>query len=143
MRQRLHDKIEFLKQNRSEKEGTKQKKHNIKREAPKGKKSAPVEDKRPKLDEAESKEEVKQEAPVVSTPSVNDVISKYTLIFCIQCSIQFGKIRGTEEVDTSLRPKVKKDIHQLLKKAQKKQEYIKKLESTESGKVRVNDMIDG
>lgn len=46
-------------------------------------------------------------------------------------------------MDTSLRPKVKKDIHQLLKKAQKKQEYIKKLESTESGKVRVNDMING
>lgn len=91
MRQRLHDKIEFLKQNRSEKEGTKQKKHNIKREAPKGKKLAPVEEKRPKLDEAESKEEVKQEAPVVSTPSVNDVISKYTLIFAF--NVVFSLVR--------------------------------------------------
>ena len=50
-------------------------------------------------------------------------------------SIQFGKVRGSAEVDTSLRPKVKKDIHKLLQKAQKKQEYIKQLESTESGKV--------
>lgn len=91
MRQRLHDKIEFLKQNRSEKEGTKQKKHNIKREAPKGKKLAPVEEKRPKLDEAESKEEVKQEAPVVSTPSVNDVISKYTLV--VPFNVVFSLVR--------------------------------------------------
>lgn len=46
-------------------------------------------------------------------------------------------------MDTSLRPKVKKDIHQLLKKAQKKQEYIKKLESTESGKVGEREWIEG
>ncbi len=58
-------------------------------------------------------------------------------------SIQFGKVRGSAEVDTSLRPKVKKDIHKLLQKAQKKQEYIKQLESTESGKVEIkrNDLI--
>ena len=58
----------------------------------------------------------------------------------VNLSIQFGKVRGTAEVDTSLRPKVKKDIHKLLQKAQKKQEYIKQLESTESGKVEMNRM---
>ena len=58
-------------------------------------------------------------------------------------SIKLKKVRGSDEVDTSPRPKGKKDIHKLLQKAQKKQEYIKQLESTESGKVEIdrNDMI--
>lgn len=62
------------------------------------------------------------------------------LILVLNLSIQFGKVCGTSEVDTSLRPKVKKDIHKLLQKAQKKQEYIKQLESTESGKVKITKM---
>ena len=37
------------------------------------------------------------------------------------CSIQFGKVKSTPEVDTQVRPKARKDIHKLLKQAQKKQ----------------------
>lgn len=48
-----------------------------------------------------------------------------------------------EEVDTSLKPKPHKDIHKLLKQAQKKQDYLKKLKSTEAGKVDVNWLSEG
>ena len=50
-------------------------------------------------------------------------------------SLQFGKIKTVVETDTSLRPKKRKDIHTLLKQAQKKQEHLKQLKSTEAGKV--------
>lgn len=58
-------------------------------------------------------------------------------------SIQFGKLKGTEEVDTSLRPKARKDIHKLLRQAQKNQEYLKKLKESKDGQVRVMEMDDG
>ena len=50
-------------------------------------------------------------------------------------SLQFGKIKTVVEADTSLRPKKRKDINTLLKQAQKKQEHLKQLKSTEAGKV--------
>ena len=40
--------------------------------------------------------------------------------------MQFGKIKAQKEVNTSLRPKVRKDIHTLLKQAQKKANKKKK-----------------
>ncbi len=50
-------------------------------------------------------------------------------------SMQFGKIKTQKEVDTSLRPKARKDIHTLLKQAQRKQERLKEMKSTEAGRV--------
>ena len=38
-------------------------------------------------------------------------------------------------MDTSLRPTARKDIHKLLRQAQKKQEYLKKLKESDEGKV--------
>lgn len=49
-------------------------------------------------------------------------------------SIQFGKVKATQEVDTQNRPKARKDIHKLLKQAQKKQDYLKNLKTTEAGR---------
>ena len=49
--------------------------------------------------------------------------------------MQFGKIKTQKEVDTSLRPKARKDIHTLLKQAQRKQERLKEMKSTEAGRV--------
>ena len=56
--------------------------------------------------------------------------------------MQFGKIKA-QEVNTSLRPKVRKDIHTLLKQAQKKQDHLKELMSTEEGKVESERGSDG
>lgn len=49
-------------------------------------------------------------------------------------SIQFGKVKATQEMDTQNRPKARKDIHKLLKQAQKKQDYLKNLKTTEAGR---------
>lgn len=49
-------------------------------------------------------------------------------------SIQFGKVKATQEVGTQNRPKARKDIHKLLKQAQKKQDYLKNLKTTEAGR---------
>ena len=57
--------------------------------------------------------------------------------------MQFGKIKAQKEVNTSLRPKVRKDIHTLLKQAQKKQDHLKELMSTEEGKVESERWSDG
>lgn len=38
-------------------------------------------------------------------------------------------------MDTSLRPKARKDIHKLLRQAQKNQEYLKKLKESKDGQV--------
>ena len=53
----------------------------------------------------------------------------------ITCSLQFGKVKTVTETDISLRPKKRKDLHTLLKQAQKKQEHLKQLKSTEAGMV--------
>lgn len=57
--------------------------------------------------------------------------------------MQFGKIKAQKEVNTSLRPKVRKDIQTLLKQAQKKQDHLKELMSTEEGKVESERGGDG
>ena len=57
--------------------------------------------------------------------------------------MQFGKIKAQKEVNMSLRPKVRKDIHTLLKQAQKKQDHLKELMSTEEGKVESERGSDG
>ena len=81
LRQRLRDKIECLKQSRLEKE----KKESKKRGPPKTKQHSKQqqqqeqtepESKRIKVEESKEKEEISEKAP---TPSVNDVISKYSL----------------------------------------------------------------
>ena len=58
-------------------------------------------------------------------------------------SIQFGKVKATQEVGTQNRPKARKDIHKLLKQAQKKQDHLKELMSTEEGKVESERGSDG
>lgn len=55
-------------------------------------------------------------------------------------SIQFGKVKATPEVDTQNRPKVRKDIHKLLKQAQKKQVYLNNLKTTEAGRKEVENI---
>lgn len=94
LRQRLRDKIESLKKNRIENEEKKQKKHNIKRQSREEKESAPVEEKRPKVDETQHEEEKKQ-VPAISTPSVNDVISKS--FFFLLLIIVFNLVRFVEQ----------------------------------------------
>lgn len=81
LRQRLREKIEFLKQNRSEKESKKdskkEKRQNKKREE-KDKRAVQPSEKRPKIEELVVEEKQLISSP---TPSVNDVISKYSLLF--------------------------------------------------------------
>ena len=86
LRQRLRDKIECLKQSRLEKE----KKESKKRGPPKTKQhlkqqqqeqteqteQTEPESKRIKVEKSKEKEEISEKAP---TPSVNDVISKYSI----------------------------------------------------------------
>ena len=83
LRQRLRDKIECLKQSRLEKE----KKESKKRGPPKAKQHSKQqqqeqteqtepESKRIKVEKSKEKEEISEKAP---TPSVNDVISKYSI----------------------------------------------------------------
>ena len=81
LRQRLRDKIECLKQSRLEKE----KKESKKRGPPKAKQHSKQqqqqeqtepESKRIKVERSKEKEEISEKAP---TPSVNDVISKYSI----------------------------------------------------------------
>lgn len=74
LRQRLRDKIEFLRQNRAEKET---KKKGKKREAPKAKKQSLPEEKKVKTEEEPAPVETSKPVETAPTPSVNDVISKY------------------------------------------------------------------
>ena len=79
MRQRLREKIEFLRQNRSENESKKGKKQSKKRKGQEDKKSVQPQEKRIKVEKTVVEE--KQTSLSSPTPSVNDVISKYFLIF--------------------------------------------------------------
>jgi hypothetical protein len=141
----LQDKIALLKQNRIEKETKNPKdKQKNKKQSAKGVKREMKTESVP--EEKRVKEEVKEnpkdaETSISSTPSVTDVISKYVMKNLLMFSIQFGKIREKKEIDTSLRPKAKKDIHQLLKQAQRKQEYLKKLKSSESGQKEAENLM--
>lgn len=83
LRQRLKDKIECLKQSRLEKEkkeskkrgSSKTKQHSKQQQTEQTEQTEP-ESKRVKVEESKEKEEISEKAP---TPSVNDVISKYSL----------------------------------------------------------------
>ena len=77
LRQRLRDKIECLKQSRLEKEKKESKKRGSSKTKQHSKQQqTEPESKRVKVKESKEKEEISEKAP---TPSVNDVISKYSL----------------------------------------------------------------
>lgn len=118
LRERLNAKIEMLRKNRIEAAKRNDQKQRNKRSGSASKTES--KEKRVKTTSVE-----KNPVPVeVTAPSVADVIS----------NIQFGKIKTQKEVDTSLRPKARKDIHTLLKQAQRKQERLKEMKSTEAGR---------
>lgn len=142
LRERLRSKIEMLAQNRKERPSGKKRL----RENPKNKEKGPAEKKSRVSTESsaspakqskkqETPSEVDKSDPVASAPKVADVISKLESDDLLISSLQFGNVKAVDEVDVSLRPKARKDIHQLLKQAQKKQDYLKKLKSSEEGQV--------
>lgn len=157
LRERLNAKIEMLRKNRIEaaKKNDKQQKERSKKRAAstaaasqggekeKRVKTTASSDKTSEKASEKDENQKQQEKTTIAAPSVDDVITKYDhtlfIVSCIECditcSLQFGKVKTVVEADTSLRPKKRKDLHTLLKQAQKKQEHLKQLKSTEAGMV--------